>query len=390
MASSFRIGQCIEGKISTYALSKQLHKDIWTATTSELGKVIIKKAPKYRLETERDILRHFHARPGIRQLLDEVQNPPSLVLKHLDESLLTVSNTKRLEKREIKFVAKKILEALQAFHEDGYVHTDVKPDNILINYSSGPHRFRDVELGDCGDVCLVNPKDHLKLGESGHIIGAHMFRSPEAMLSLRWGTATDIWSFGTTLISLIWGLGWHIFKPNPKDAEPDDELYPNHVLAKQIAFFGPIPLSYFAFLPEDDERWEFIGDATQYIIDHKKWKPFAQAEDKELAEEDRTFIYEQRVSCEWVFTVVYQVSVACTFIYTFKEMNKRRTWSGLGSFYIHSPKPQHTGTEERDEKDNQEEVGEKAIKLWPMVDKVALTSAEKQRVNKIAPQILHA
>ncbi|CZS95508.1 uncharacterized protein RAG0_05118 [Rhynchosporium agropyri] len=343
MASNFRVGQYIEGKISTYTLSKQIHKDIWTATSSELGKVIIKGAPKYRLETERDILRHFHARPGIRQLLDEVQNPPSLVLKHLGENLLTVSNTKRLEKREIKFVAKRILDALQAFHEDGYVHTDVKPDNILINYSSGPHRFRDVELGDCSD-----------------------------------------------LISLIWGLGWHIFKPDPKDAEPDDELYPNHVLAKQIAFFGPILLSYFAFLPEDDERWEFIGDATQYIIDHKKWKPFAQAEDKELAEEDRTFIYGQRVSCEWVFTVVYQVSVACTFIYTFKEMNKRRTWSGLGSFYIHSPKRQHTGTEERDEKDNKEEVGEKAIKLWPMVDKVALTSAEKQGVNKIAPQILHA
>ncbi|XMA15601.1 hypothetical protein WAI453_008392 [Rhynchosporium graminicola] len=59
-------------------------------------------------------------------------------------------------------------------------------------------------------------------------------------------------------------------------------------------------------------------------------------------------------------------------------MNKRRTWSGLGRFYIHSPKRQHTRTEERDEKDNKEEVGEKAIKLWPMVDKVALTSAEKQ------------
>jgi casein kinase II subunit alpha len=49
-------------------------------------------------------------------------------------------------------------------------------------------------------------------------------------------------------------------------------------------------LSYFDFLPQEDERWEFIGDATQYIIDHQKWKPFAKAEDKELAEEDRTFI----------------------------------------------------------------------------------------------------
>ena len=49
-------------------------------------------------------------------------------------------------------------------------------------------------------------------------------------------------------------------------------------------------MSYFDFLPKEDERWESIGDATQCIIDHQKWKPFAKAEDKELAEEDRKFI----------------------------------------------------------------------------------------------------
>jgi casein kinase II subunit alpha len=131
MASGFKIGQCIEGRFSTYVLSKQLHKDIWTATyqappldrspppltlnrTSNLGKVIIKSAPKYRLDHERDVLKHFHARPGIRQLLDETQDPPFIVLKYLDDNLLTASNSKRLEKSEFQFVAKRILEALQA------------------------------------------------------------------------------------------------------------------------------------------------------------------------------------------------------------------------------------------------------------------------------------
>ena len=142
MASGFKVGQCIEGKVSTYVLSKQLHKDIWIATyqalpidrsalpltlnrSSNLGKVIIKSAPKYRLDNERDVLKHFHARPGIRQLLDETQDPPSLVLKHLDDNLLTASNSKKLENPEVKSIAKRILEALQAFHEDGYVHTGI-------------------------------------------------------------------------------------------------------------------------------------------------------------------------------------------------------------------------------------------------------------------------
>jgi casein kinase II subunit alpha len=33
----------------------------------------------------------------------------------------------------------------------------------------------------------------------GPHIGAAIFRSPEAMMQLRWGQSTDIWSFGTTV-----------------------------------------------------------------------------------------------------------------------------------------------------------------------------------------------
>ena len=35
--------------------------------------------------------------------------------------------------------------------------------------------------------------------DEGHIIGAAVFRSLEAILNLRWKAPTDIWSFGTTV-----------------------------------------------------------------------------------------------------------------------------------------------------------------------------------------------
>lgn len=79
--------------------------------------------------------------------------------------------------------------------------TDIKPDNILINYDGegGVIRIKDVELSDFGDTCRIDPREHMKPGEFGEPIGAHIFRSPEALLSLRWGAPTDIWSFGTTV-----------------------------------------------------------------------------------------------------------------------------------------------------------------------------------------------
>ena len=94
--------------------------------------VIVKRAPKYRLDNEQEVLERFHGQTSIRQLIDEIQDPPSLVLQYLDDNLLNTSNSKRLERSDIKFVAKTVLEALELLHEAGYVHTGT----ILVFWSS--------------------------------------------------------------------------------------------------------------------------------------------------------------------------------------------------------------------------------------------------------------
>lgn len=131
----------------------------------------------------------------------------------MDDNLLDASNAKRLKRADIKFVARSVLIALKALHERGYVHTgeymtissvlirpnrriDIKPNNILVNYGHDSARFSEVQLGDLGDACIIDPNaDPLQ----GHVIGAAIFRSPEAMLNLRWKAPTDIWSFGATV-----------------------------------------------------------------------------------------------------------------------------------------------------------------------------------------------
>ena len=179
---------------------------------------------------------------------------------------------------------------------------DIKPDNVLVNYGNDAARFSEVQLGDCGDVYRVDPNaDPLE----GHIIGAAIFRSPEAMLNLRWGTPTDIWSFGATvslidlfykfprsltlplqLISLIWGYNWHIFKPD--NIEPDHEEYGLQVLVKQVSIFWPISSNFKEIA--DKERLGILTAVINHINDNKMWKPFSRAEDVELSEEDRNFI----------------------------------------------------------------------------------------------------
>ena len=85
--------------------------------------VVVKTAPDFLLRNERDVLKRFQTISSLRCLIDEVQDPPLLVLEHLDSNLLIESGTAKLESSEVKQVAKAVLQALAALHENGIVHT---------------------------------------------------------------------------------------------------------------------------------------------------------------------------------------------------------------------------------------------------------------------------
>ncbi|MCJ1480691.1 hypothetical protein MMC06_000846 [Schaereria dolodes] len=54
-----------------------------------------------------------------------------------------------------------------------------------------------------------------------------------------WNTATDIWSFGAILISLIYGGNFNLFRP--RSVAYDHEEYGLEVLKQQFRYFGPFP-----------------------------------------------------------------------------------------------------------------------------------------------------
>lgn len=136
-AAVLTTGQRLQGCHGAYTIIKNLHKNIWSARwvphlifkffthldSANGGTVIVKTAPLKRLHNERDMLQMFQSSPHIRPLLDQIRDPPALILKHLEGTLLEASNAKKLKPLEIKFVARRILEALSSFHEAGYAHT---------------------------------------------------------------------------------------------------------------------------------------------------------------------------------------------------------------------------------------------------------------------------
>lgn len=224
------LGQVLRGRLGSYTVSKKIYQDVvWLArlviraanvspwhylglranldgTRDQRNELVAVKSVSGhpRVENERDVLKRFQSRSThIRPLLDEIQDPAApitIVLRHLDEDLLGASIRKTLNRKEIKFVARGVLEALSVLHADGYVHTDVKPGNILVNYKDDKDdvnevRFSDVQLGDFGG----SYHQESEWATSTTPIGAPMWSSPEVLMEIPWNTATDIWSFGTVV-----------------------------------------------------------------------------------------------------------------------------------------------------------------------------------------------
>jgi serine/threonine protein kinase len=141
MASLFTCGQLLRGSLGTYAITRELQSGVWLAKSVHVSQrscltvcrnqldvpVIIKSIKGHpRVANERDVLHRFQHRSAcIRPLLDEIVEPDSpttIVLKHLDDHLLSATIKKTLSSKEIKYVSKRILEALRVLHDDGYVH----------------------------------------------------------------------------------------------------------------------------------------------------------------------------------------------------------------------------------------------------------------------------
>ena len=94
--------------------------------------VVVKAATDSFLRNERDILTRFRTTSSLRGLIDEVQDPPLLLLENLDSNLLFECGNQGLSSLEVKEVARAVLHALVALHEKGIVHTGMSKSMIMV------------------------------------------------------------------------------------------------------------------------------------------------------------------------------------------------------------------------------------------------------------------
>ena len=119
-------------------------------------------------------------------------------------------------------VGKQLCRALEVAHEQGVIHRDIKPQNIVVE----PNGF--LKVMDFGIARLANPPKGKGLTEAGMAIGTPDYMSPEQLSGLELDPRSDLYSAGVVLFECLTGrlpfeadTPWSLIAKHIEEEPPD-------------------------------------------------------------------------------------------------------------------------------------------------------------------------
>lgn len=207
--------QCVIGRGGS---SKVFRAGMTDASTKLVAiKVVgLKQADRQTYLTfsnEIDLLKRLRGHDRIINLIDssvdDVRRKVWLVMELGETDLNQLLNrqmSKPISFRFVKHIWEQMLEAVHAVHEQGIIHTDLKPANFVLVQGS-------VKIIDFG-IAKAIPADTTNISRETQI-GTANYMSPEALMmqqsshgdhqTVKMGRATDVWALGCILYQMVYG-----------------------------------------------------------------------------------------------------------------------------------------------------------------------------------------
>jgi eukaryotic-like serine/threonine-protein kinase len=187
---------------------------VWRGTDERLGRVVAVKQVFLNQgldEREADEVRQRTLREG--RIAARLQHPhaisvfdasiegdePWLVMEYLPSRSLAamLGETGPLEPRLVARIGRQVADALDAAHQAGIVHRDVKPGNVLIGADGT------VKITDFG---ISRATGDLTLTRTGMLAGTPAYLAPEVARGEDSTSASDVFSLGATLYAAVEGV----------------------------------------------------------------------------------------------------------------------------------------------------------------------------------------
>ncbi|WPB04330.1 uncharacterized protein RHO25_008976 [Cercospora beticola] len=201
---------------------------------------VLKRMPKHCFDLSNRIAKDVPSSPRLRMHVDCKRDESLLVYDYYCDTFLELlQNDPGLMPDERIKIMQRVAEAVQQLHSKDWVHTDIKPDNIFIDYTcdeDGNKVVTNVVLGDFDVACKL--KDH-ETRIAPHAVGNVMWRSPEGHFGMS-NKASDIYSLGLVYLFAL-GAGDGLILNNYKELEKAGIEQELEVLTRHFSYFGPVP-----------------------------------------------------------------------------------------------------------------------------------------------------
>ena len=138
--------------------------------------------------------------PGAVTVYDVIDDDgrPVIVMELVEAPTLAqlVAERGPLPPAEVAHIGLEVLAVLEAAHEHGIVHRDVKPANVMVADSGR------VRLGDFGVAAIL---DDPTVSTSGAVTGSPAYMAPEQATNKGAVAESDLWSLGATMYFAVEG-----------------------------------------------------------------------------------------------------------------------------------------------------------------------------------------
>ncbi|KAG1462275.1 hypothetical protein G6F46_003546 [Rhizopus delemar] len=158
----------------------------------------IPRSHKKQQNLEIGILKELKPHKNIIQFFEIIEESNSifLVMEMVQQGpvmdIVPYSFTKPYSNTQCKHLFKQLIDAIDHLHQQGILHGDIKPENILLTNN------QTIKLIDFGNASHISDK-------ASHI-GSPAFMAPELLKKVpHLPTSTDIWAAGVTLYCLAYG-----------------------------------------------------------------------------------------------------------------------------------------------------------------------------------------
>jgi serine/threonine protein kinase len=141
----------------------------------------------------------------------------SMVFESLGPSLYDFLKRQKYQPFPIACVrdfAKQLLETLEFLHSFRLIHTDLKPENVLL-LNGREVSYKGYSIPECTRIKVIDFGGATYDNEKkSSVVNTRQYRAPEVILGVGWSMPSDLWSVGklacVVLNNVSGGVGWRI------------------------------------------------------------------------------------------------------------------------------------------------------------------------------------